>query len=128
MEEIALDTNVAIGLVKGDKSLSQKLIPIPNWFLPVSVVGELLYGAINSGKPEKNLAIYQNFIARPRILGIDEGTAEHYAHIRLQLKRSGRPIPENDIWIAAISIQRGLTLATLDKHFQYVENLRLFEF
>ena len=126
MERIALDTNVVIGYFQGDTDLREKLQKIPVWCLPVTVVGELLFGAYNAAKQEENLIRYQAFIDRTEILGIDVSTAEAYARIRLQLKRSGRPIPENDIWIAATTISHGLPLATRDKHFNAVKGLAMY--
>lgn len=59
------------------------------------------------------------------IVGCDEVTARHYGEIKNQLKENGRPIPENDIWIAAIAQQYDLTLVTRDKHFNAVANLSI---
>jgi tRNA(fMet)-specific endonuclease VapC len=53
------------------------------------------------------------------------GTAEVYARIRMDLKRKGKPIPENDLWIAALCIERGLPLATSDGHFAAVDELTI---
>jgi predicted nucleic acid-binding protein len=54
---------------------------------------------------------------------VDEGTAEHYAEIRVELKRSGRPIPVNDLWIAALARQHALPLLSRDQHFEFVRGL-----
>jgi tRNA(fMet)-specific endonuclease VapC len=50
-------------------------------------------------------------------------TAEVYARLRLRLREKGQPIPENDLWIAAICVEHQLPLATLDGHFEAVESL-----
>lgn len=62
---------------------------------------------------------------RVTIVPCDQATAEKYGRIRHALKVNGRPIPDNDIWIAALAIQHSLTLVTRDAHFQEVESLSL---
>ena len=57
------------------------------------------------------------------VLGCNEQTAQYYGTIKDSLRRIGRPIPENDIWIAAVAVQNDLTLITRDAHFEYIENL-----
>jgi tRNA(fMet)-specific endonuclease VapC len=62
-------------------------------------------------------------VANCRVLRVDEGTAEQYAEVRDALKRSGRPIPGNDVWIAALARQYALPLLTRDQHFDFVPGL-----
>jgi tRNA(fMet)-specific endonuclease VapC len=57
------------------------------------------------------------------VLSCDAGTAAQYGEIKNQLRAKGRPLPENDIWIAAIAIQHGLTLVSRDRHFEEIEAL-----
>jgi tRNA(fMet)-specific endonuclease VapC len=64
-------------------------------------------------------------IATCNVLGATVQTAEVYARIRFELKQAGRPIPENDIWIAAICLEHGLPLATHDQHFAAIANLQV---
>lgn len=68
------------------------------------------------------------FLDTPRvyILQHDMKTAEHYASIVKQLKHKGRPIPTNDIWIAANAVKHALTLYSFDEHFRYVDDLIVF--
>jgi tRNA(fMet)-specific endonuclease VapC len=92
---------------------------------PSVVLGELYYGAYNSKRQKDNLDkidIYKNKIA---ILNQDENTAKFYGAIKTQLKQNGKPIPENDIWIAALAIQYGLTLVSRDKHFENIKELKI---
>jgi len=93
--------------------------------LPSIVVGELLFGAANSGRPEANLVAYKQEIDHFKVLPLDKAAAEHYAEIRLYLKQRGRPIPENDVWIAAICRANEVPLFTLDRHFSEVPNMQL---
>ncbi len=61
------------------------------------------------------------------VLVINDITCKHYGSIKASLKRNGKPIPENDIWISALAIQHNLTLATRDNHFKEVEGLKIEE-
>ncbi|WP_414564019.1 MULTISPECIES: PIN domain-containing protein [unclassified Anabaena] len=87
------------------------------------VVGELLFGAENSTRPLQNLPRYLEFISVCRILPLGRETATMYAQIRLALKRKGRPIPMNDVWIAAQCLEQGWVLVTDNTDFDYVNEL-----
>ncbi len=90
------------------------------------VLGELLAGFAGGSKQSKNLAELNQFLQTPRVRqwSIDQTTAKYYAIVYQQLKRKGRPIPTNDIWIAATALQHGLALFTYDKHFSDIDQLR----
>ncbi len=105
----------------------RKLRSVSLAYLPITVCGELLFGAKNSGRNAANELKYVRFINTCIVLNADFLFANQYAIIRKQLKNIGRPIPENDIWIAAICVINNLELATRDKHFQYVDGLQLFD-
>lgn len=59
------------------------------------------------------------------VLPCNEETGYWYGITKDKLRRKGYPIPENDIWIAALAMQYGLLLATRDKHFLLVEELKV---
>ena len=99
--EIAIDTSIAVRFLNGDKSITQRILALPDVILPTVGVGELLFGAENSARPLQNLPRYLEFIAACSSMPIGNETAAAYAHTRLALKRKGRPIPMNDVWIAA---------------------------
>ena len=69
----------------------------------------------------------QGFLAGCEVLGITLGTAQHYARVRRQLKGEGRPIPENDVWIAASCLEHQLPLATQDAHFNGLAGLTVLQ-
>ena len=122
---VAVDTNVIIDQLNsrlGDTSLLKAIGLVA---LPAPVIGELLFGARNSGRVAQNLAKYRSFIFDLTVLPLDAPAAEHYAEIRLALKQKGRPIPENDMWIAAICRAHEVPLLTFDKHFAEIPDLRL---
>jgi tRNA(fMet)-specific endonuclease VapC len=123
--EIALDTNIAIALLNGDEDFNTFFDAFEMVYLPITTVGELLFGAMNSKRSKQNIYELNLLIGRCEILNINELIANEYANIRLQLKQIGRPIPENDIWIAATCKVNNIPLMTKDKHLTYVENLEI---
>jgi tRNA(fMet)-specific endonuclease VapC len=106
------------GAVSAVEAFAQRCLPVP-------VLGELRYGAINSARSQKNLHAVESLAKRCRVLSVDERTAEVYAEVRFALKQRGRPIPENDVWIASLCLQHDLSLATADGHFEFVQGLRI---
>ncbi len=123
--ETALDSNIAIRYLNGDTKVIANVLALPAVILPLPVVGELLFGAENSGRSLTNLTRYLQFIDACTVVPIGRQTAHIYAKTRLGLKRKGRPIPENDIWIAAQCLEQGWKLATEDEHFSYVDGLAI---
>lgn len=121
--ETALDSNMAIRYLNGDPVVVGKVTAQPTVALPLIVVGELLFGAENSARPLKNLERYREFITACRVVPMGPETAAVYARVRGALKRKGRPIPDNDLWIAAQCVEHDWNLATDDEHFTYVEEL-----
>jgi tRNA(fMet)-specific endonuclease VapC len=124
---IALDTSVAIDVLT-DRAESLTSQPLTEFLLPVPVVGDLRYGALNSRRAEENVAEVERLVTRCRILDITLATAEVYARLRLDLKTKGKPIPENDLWIAALCVEHQVKLAAGDSHFDAVDGLPRFEF
>ncbi len=120
-----LDTNAIIALQKADPALLQLLAGEEEVFIPAVVLGELYYGAANSNRAQENMAVIHDLAATSAVLACDAVTAQFYGQIRYQLRRKGKPIPENDVWIAAIAWQHGLALVTRDAHFKAVEGLAI---
>ncbi|MCG8460004.1 MAG: PIN domain-containing protein [Holophagales bacterium] len=92
--------------------------------LCLTVVGELLYGVAESGRPTENHDRVERLLTRCPLVAQDVETASHYGRLKANLRELGRPIPENDLWIAASALRHGLTLATRDRHFDLIEDLR----
>lgn len=124
-DRIILDTNIVSAVLKGNTEIVDKL---ENYTpcLPATVCGELLFGANNSSRVAQNIEIITNFMNATEILVVTYEVAEKYGTVRNQLKKIGRPIPENDIRIASICLTYQLPLATFDKHFEYMEGIKLF--
>lgn len=125
MKQVVLDTNIVVDLLNGNSQLIKRIKKYNMVFLPVTVSGELLFGAKNSKNREENLSKFRQFIGSCEELHINNLVAEAYSDIRLELKQKGKPIPENDIWIAAICIVNDLPLLTRDNHFSYIAELKM---
>jgi tRNA(fMet)-specific endonuclease VapC len=125
VKRVALDTNAAIALLNNRKEIYAAISLYDVICLPVIVCGELIFGAKNSQLSAKNEKRYSAFLETCEILDVNQLVAENYANIRFELKRKGRPIPENDIWIAAICLVNEIPLYTYDKHFQYIKGIKI---
>jgi tRNA(fMet)-specific endonuclease VapC len=123
--EYLLDTNVVIGLLADESTVKDKIAGAEQVFIPSIVIGELCFGARKSSRVKENLALIDELAASIVVLGCDTEVARRYGEVKGALRVRGRPIPENDIWIAAIALQYGLTLATRDMHFNEVAGLRV---
>ncbi len=95
----------------------------PEVFIPAVAAGELFFGAAKSGRPSENTARVERFAAGRSIVPCDLDVAREYGLLKQRLKEKGRPIPENDIWIAATAKRHGMILVTRDRHFQDIEDL-----
>jgi tRNA(fMet)-specific endonuclease VapC len=119
-----LDTNAVIALFADEKDVRENLAVAEEVFLPAIAVGELYYGARKSGRPRENLDRIDEFAAASVVLACDIETARRYGDTKNRLRLIGQPLPENDIWIAALAIQHNLTLVTRDRHFQVIDDLK----
>ena len=123
-ETLLLDTSVVILGFKQNENVRKTLEDARQLFMPLPCYGELYFGALNSGNPVKKLAQLHHFMNIVQLLEGSQTTAEMYGDVRLKLKNAGKPIPENDIWIAAFALQHNLVLFTADAHFDSVESLK----
>ncbi len=92
-------------------------------FVPTIVLGELFFGAAKSSRPTENQFIVERFATGRSILVCGLDVAREYGRVKDRLRARGRPIPENDIWIAATAKHHGMILVTRDRHFQEVAGL-----
>jgi len=120
-----LDTAIVIALFANDTTVSQQLSEATEVLIPSVVLGELYYGARKSSQIDRNIELLDEFAARSTIVNCDLALARRYGLVKDRLREKGRPIPENDIWIAAVALSHQLTLITRDDHFHYVEDLAL---
>lgn len=121
--EFLIDTNALIKLVARDPMLRWRMGHDFNSFLSFVSVGELYAGAYQSTRSTSNIAEVQRICIEIPVVEWDIDIATEYGRIQASLRKKGRPIPQNDIWIAATAIRHGMTLITLDKHFAFIEGL-----
>lgn len=119
-----LDTSIVIALFAAEPDVQDQLARAEEVFIPSIVLGELYYGARKSTRVEENINRIDGFAARSAVLSCNTETARRYGELKDKLRRRGHPIPENDIWIAAIALQNDLTLVARDAHFLEIEGLR----
>jgi tRNA(fMet)-specific endonuclease VapC len=118
-----LDTNIVVGLFAGAPEIVAALAEAPEVFLCSTVLGELYYGAHKSQRARDNTARIDELAAASTVLGCDLEVARFYGRLKSSLAKQGKPIPENDLWIAATALRFGLTLVTRDDHFAVIEGL-----
>ena len=118
-----LDTNGLSALADGDPGVAPILQQAAEIALPVIALGEYRYGIRQSRHRARYERWLNEVLAACRILSVDENTAAVYADIRGELKRAGRPLPGNDLWIAALARQHSLPLLSRDQHFDLVAGL-----
>jgi tRNA(fMet)-specific endonuclease VapC len=127
MRPIALDTNTYAGFKRGDAACVEVMRHADQLLLSGTVVGELLAGFACGTQEARNREELSRFLASPRVSVCTNGltTADSYALIYRDLRRQGRPIPTNDIWIAACCLEHGALLFSFDQHFEQIAGLRV---
>ncbi len=122
---VALDTNRLIDLFRGDAELAQRLEICEEVWIPLVVLGEIKAGFYGGTQQRRNEVLLNRLLAKSSVEVLIPGreTAEHYARLFVQLKRAGTPIPDNDLWIAALVLEHDLMLITRDRHFERIPQL-----
>ena len=122
---VALDTNRLTDLFQGDSALADLLGGCDEVWIPLIVLAEIKAGFYGGAQRHKNELLLQSFMTKPTVdvLLPNRETAEQYARLFVQLKRAGTPVPENDLWIAALVLQHDLHLVTRDQHFERIPQL-----
>jgi tRNA(fMet)-specific endonuclease VapC len=122
---VALDTNRLTDLFQGDAELADRLGECDEVWIPLIVLAEIKAGFLGGSQQHRNEILLRSFLAKPTvdILLPARETAEHYARLFVQLRRAGTPIPDNDLWIAALALEHDLVLFTRDRHFESVPQL-----
>lgn len=120
MTRICLDTS-AYSNFRRDEPRAVEHLDRATWIgVPSVVVGELCSGFILGTRTDENFDALGNFLNHPlvEVLSITEDVARIYAEIFVDLRRRGRPLPTNDIWIAATAARAGASVLTFDDHFR----------
>ncbi len=129
MKRILIDTN-AYAAFKRDDITAVNVIRTSAYIgINIVVLGELYSGFKGGSRETRNKKEFIQFLDSPRVdtILMDEETAEFYAKIYWDLKKKGRPIPSNDIWVAASAMRYGLALFTYDEHFKSIDGLLMHE-
>ncbi|MDZ7638641.1 MAG: type II toxin-antitoxin system VapC family toxin [Bryobacterales bacterium] len=126
MSRIVLDTSAYVQFAAGHPEAVSAVMSATWVGVPTVLLGELHLGFALGTKRSANESFLQNFLGNPavEVLPVTDDSARVYGEIVADLRRSGRPIPVNDAWIAAVAVQHGATLLTFDRHFLSVETLR----
>jgi predicted nucleic acid-binding protein len=124
---ILLDTNAYAAWKRGDDATVELVRRAEEILFSAIVVGELNFGFRRGLRTQRNLAELDELLANPfvRFLDVTVTTADRFGRIASDLRRKGRPIPTNDIWIAAHAMETGADLVSFDRHFEAVDGLVL---
>ena len=122
---ILLDSNAYSRLMRGDERTSAAVRGATGILMSAVVIGELLYGFRNGSRFERNVAGLRSFLDNPYVSLVPVGpvTADRYSRIAAALRAKGRPIPTNDVWIAAHAMETGADLLSADRHFEAVDGI-----
>ena len=122
---VALDTNRLTDLFQGDAALAERLGLCDEVWIPLVVLAEIKAGFLGGTQRHRNEILLRKLLSKTTVgvLLPDRETAEHYARLFVQLKRAGTPVPDNDLWIAALALQHDLLLITRDRHFKNIPQL-----
>jgi tRNA(fMet)-specific endonuclease VapC len=120
-----LDTNAYVALKRGHEGAAGIVQSSSSLMFSTIVIGELLFGFRNGNRLAKNTAELDELLAdaRVEILDVSATTADRFGRIAAALRRAGKPIPSNDIWIAAHTFESGAELVTFDSHFAAIPGL-----
>jgi len=121
---LILDTNALSALADVETSAIELVSGAERLAVPVIVLGEYRLGIVQSRYRAAYESWLREWISVVFVLDIGEKTTHFYAAIGLELKKKGKPIPPNDLWIAALCRQYSLPLISRDRHFDFVSGLR----
>ena len=119
-----LDTNALSAFFENEGAVVSLMSEVEAVHLPVIVLGEYRFG-LRGSRLRKILEPKLVAFARTcTVLAVLESTTNAYARIRHDLKKAGTPIPENDIWIAALALEYHLDILSNDRHFDAIDHIR----
>lgn len=123
--KVRLETNVDAALLRGHAGVADRVRRAEHILLSTIVAGELLFGFRAGGRLAKNLAELQAFLDNPYVdlVPVTYTTADRFGRVAAALRAKGRPIPTNDMWVAAHAMETGAELLSFDQHFEAVDGL-----
>jgi len=119
-----LDTNALSALLAGGPMIADVLKHVQRIAIPAIVLGEYRYGLKRSSRAQMIERYLDQLESVSDILSVTQITARIYADLRETLRKSGTPVPENDLWIAALAVQTGHPLVTRDHHFERIPGVK----
>jgi tRNA(fMet)-specific endonuclease VapC len=122
--DFLLDTNIIIEVFDGKKAIADKINKLPGFCISSVVLGELYTGINRVRNKARHLKKLNDFLKLCTVLGTDSTTAKQYGAIIATLYKKGKPIPTNDVWIAATAMQHNLIVVSRDKHFAEITGLK----
>lgn len=122
---ILLDTNAYTALKRGHEGVAERVRRSERVLLSVVVAGELLFGFRHGARFDRNLTDLEAFLANPHVelVPVTLTSADRFGRVAAALRANGTPIPTNDIWIAAHTMETGAELLSFDHHFAVVPGL-----
>ena len=122
---VLLDSNAYSEFMRGNNHAGEIVRGAEQILLSAVVIGEQLYGFRQGPRFQQNLAELRSFLERPYVSFVPVGpvTADRYSRIMVSLRAKGRPIPTNDVWIAAHAMETGADLVSADRHFEHVDGI-----
>jgi len=125
---LALDTNAYVAFCKANPDAIEAIQRAERILAPLVVIAELRAGFAVGRKGDQNEAVLQRFLSSKRVAIAcpDEATTFAYARLFAYLRKKGSPIPINDLWIAALALQRDAILLTFDAHFDLLPQVPKF--
>lgn len=120
-----LDTNAYVALKRDHAGVVGLVRDCSELVFSAVVVGELLFGFRNGARLDRNTRELDELLAQPRVrlVPVSRTTADRFGRIAAALRKAGKPIPSNDIWIAAHAFETGAELVSFDRHFESVDGL-----
>ena len=122
---VLLDSNAYSQLMRGREQVGRIVRGAEEVLLSAVVLGELLYGFRHGSRRERNMRGMRAFLENPYVslVPVGETTADRYSRIAASLRAKGRPLPTNDVWIAAHAMETGADLVSADRHFAHVDGI-----
>lgn len=123
--KIMLDTSAYVGFKRNAVETVEMIVKAELILFSPVVLGQLMFGFRNGSRFKENMDDLNSFLEHEvvELAYIGKTTSDRYSRIALQLKQQGNPIPTNDIWIAAQTMEHGAELITSDQHFKKINGL-----
>ena len=112
-----------MAVLNEEEQVVERWSSVDTALLPAPVLGELLYGALRSSRPDANTARVRDLAGEMEFVSCSDVVCEQYARLRATLASLGRPISENDVWVVVCAVGASAILVTRDTHFESIADL-----